>query len=771
MDISIVPSITLVEARADSQPAPSEAERPLAGMAASILESMETEKGFCVHIGLQTLFLCLFAVSAIGAGDRVLAEEHGLTPQDLAVLNAPAADMMKNYLTALVDEQFARRNAALSKLHTAEDWTRHAEFIRKSMAAWTGDFPARTPLGARVTGRVERPGYVMEKILFESRPGFLVSANLYLPKGCTERRPAVLNVIGHSAAGKATEKVQTRSIAQAQKGFVALTIDAIGQGERQIAEYASYGRPPGNAHQILGRQAFLAGTHVFNLMAWDVIRSVDYLVSRPEVDPARIACTGCSGGGMMTTYILPFERRITVAVPACNPNTWSHRVHANLATDHEQVFAGAFAAGIDPRGDPLFCHVPKPLLIDATTNDNLNPPAGVRELSSWLEKAYAAHHEPERLKTTMVEGPHGYNLEQREIAYAWMLKWLGGDESRFREEDLPIEDESDTWCTLEGNVYARQQSRQPHALVLEHLQEHRPSWPRVNSEQELVRHRTRLRNLIKKVLDLPDRMPVPEVTVKTGRRSGKLRLTPIVITPERGIVLPGLWIESGSAPGKGPVILYLRDRGKVSLAGEPLVERLVLSEGFRILAVDLRGIGETAPGLEGKFWDFLAGRPIFAQRVGDIRSILRWLSEPPVGADGVHIWAQGVTASCASIAAAMDDRVSGLVLEEPLLSFESVVTVKVPTYRNDILVPGILESFDLPQVYQAGFPRKVTLIGPLRGDQRPASDSEVAETYQPVSETYGALGRPDGWRVFAQIDERNRSERILSAFTADLGPK
>jgi pimeloyl-ACP methyl ester carboxylesterase len=239
------------------------------------------------------------------------------------------------------------------------------------------------------------------------------------------------------------------------------------------------------------------------------------------------------------------------------------------------------------------------------------------------------------------------------------------------------------------------------------------------------------------------------------------------MTPEEGIVLPGLWIESGKAPGKTPIILYLHDRGKASLASEPLVERLVISAGFRILAMDLRGIGETAPGLEGKFWDFLAGRPIFAQRVADIRSILRWLSEPHVRADSIYIWSHGVAASCAAIAAATDDNVSGLLLEEPLLSFESVVTVKVPTYRNDILVPGILESFDLPQVYQAGFPQRWTLIGPLRGDQRPASDTEIAETYQPVSEAYGALGKPGGWRVFAHVDKQNRSQRIMSTFTTD----
>jgi dienelactone hydrolase len=126
-------------------------------------------------------------------------------------------------------------------------------------------------------------------------------------------------------------------------------------------------------------------------MVWDAIRAIDYLESRPEVDPNKICMTGTSGGGMMTTYILPFDDRISVAVPTCNPNTWSHRVHAGLSTDHEQVFFGAFESNIDPRGDPLFCQVPKPLLINATTDDNLNPPGGVWELSTWLFKSYSAH--------------------------------------------------------------------------------------------------------------------------------------------------------------------------------------------------------------------------------------------------------------------------------------------------------------------------------------------------------------------------------------------
>jgi len=728
--------------------------------------AMSTNVGNGWKKSARVPLLCWLLLSMSGP---VLAAQSELTAKDLIVLDNPAKKMMKGYLTALVDEQFARRNATLAKLTTAQDWKRHADVIRKSMSTWTGPFPERTPLNVRVTGTIQRPEYTVQKILYESRPGFLVSANLHLPKGYEGRRPAVLNVIGHSPAGKATDKVQRRGIAQARKGFVALTIDTIGQGERQVPDYARAGRPPGNAHQIIGTQAFLAGTHVFSLMVWDVIRAVDYLVSRPDVDPERIACTGCSGGGMMTTYMLPFEPRITVAVPACNPNTWSHRVHANLATDHEQVFFSAFVAGIDPRGDPLFCQVPKPLQINATSEDTLNPTAGVWELSAWLDKAYAAHGEPEKFETTMIEAPHGYNLEQRELAYAWMLKWLGGDAADSREGDFPVEDERDTWSTPQGNVYADGQSRQPHALILDYLQKHRPSWAPVESESDLVKHKKRLQGLIE--FDLPHEPPVSEVEVKASRLSGDLKLTPIVLSPEKGIVLPGIWVESATAPARSPVILYLHDGGKTNLAQETILDRLVLTEGYRILAVDLRGMGETAPGEEGKFWDFLAGRPILAQRVGDVRLILAWLSQPQAGADGVTVWAQGVSALCAALAATLEDNVTGLVLEEPLLCFESIVTVKVPAYRHKIMVPGVLESFDLPQVYQALAPKELTLINPLRGDRVPASDEEAARTYQPVTEAYELLQRRHCWRVFTEVDKQERTERLLSALVDASGDK
>lgn len=137
---------------------------------------------------MRNRFCVLAAASLLWTVGGALGDENTLTPEDLRALDRPSRDMMKDYLTALVDEQFARREAVLAGLQTAEDWSRHAQHIRKSMAAWTGDLPERTPLKARVTGRIEREGHVTEKILFESRPG-------RPPKRC---RDGVLHRLGRA---------------------------------------------------------------------------------------------------------------------------------------------------------------------------------------------------------------------------------------------------------------------------------------------------------------------------------------------------------------------------------------------------------------------------------------------------------------------------------------------------------------------------------------------------------------------------------------------
>ncbi len=687
-----------------------------------------------------------------------------ITENSLTVLEKPADSMMRNYLTGIVDSQFAARERHLATLKTIDDWDGWIHTIKDSIASWTGPLPERTPLNARITGKIDRGDYTIEKVLFESRPNYYVSGCLYLPKNKNTRSPAQLNVIGHAADGKANERYQRMSIAQVRNGFVVFTIDQLGQGERKVKEYESRGSAPGNAHRIIGIQSFISGTHIFNIMVWDAIRAIDYLVSRPEVDETKICMTGSSGGGMMTTYILPLDNRIAVAVPVCNPNTWSYRVHANLATDHEQVFFGAFESNIDPRGDLLFTHVPKPLLINATTDDNLNPPRGVWDLSNWLFKLYSAYGAPEKFTTSMVRAAHDYNQVQREVTSSWMLRWTGNNSAKMWEKDAFLEREEDLFAALKGNVFNEPGSRSDHDLVLEYLNKNKARWGEVKTAKAVGELKKELSTRITKLLNTNfDNIHTTGHFKDTGNFDG-ITIKKFILEPEAGILLPGFILEPEKNASNQKVVLYLNDQGKEKILKDINIVKELLNNGYRICAVDLRGIGETSPDMAEKFWDFLAGKPIFGQRVRDVLSTIQWLKDSEVKAQRIKLWGTGMCALYGSFAGVLNDDIAGFVFEEPLVSFESLVRVDTPGYNHEVLIPGILEKFDLTQVYQSLYPRPLTVLNPFRGDKTYVSAGEIIEVDRAVSETYHGL-KNINFRGIKKAGEVKRTELIIKGLT------
>jgi dienelactone hydrolase len=518
-------------------------------------------------------------------------------------------------------------------------------------------------------------------------------------------------------------------------------------------------------------------------MAWDVIRAIDYLETRPEVDRENICITGCSGGGMMSTYILPFEDRIKVAVPACNPNTWAPRYYGGWGTDSEQCFFGAFRSAIDPRGDPLFAHVPKPLMINATTDDG-NPARGVWELSTWLYKSYAAHGAPDRFTTTMVKAPHGYNLEQREFAYAWMMRWTGIDHADFWEGDLPVEKDRDLWATGSGNVYDEPGSRKPRDLVLDHLRENGAAWGPVTTEEALVTHKSRMVQLIKNVLHTELDHIRCQGKLLESRHAGGILIRPFILEPEPGIVLPGVLLGSELINTDKGIILYVNvrstiedsaygdewvthrtgERGKTALLKDIQTVKELLRAGYTICAVDLRGTGETGPINEEAHWDFHTGYPMFGQRLRDVMATLKWLRESEIQAKDIKIWGVGMGGLYGVFAGVLDESISGFVLDEPLISFESLVNVTIPRYGTEIILPGILENFDMPQLYQALSPRPVTLINPCLGDKSSAGKSDIELIDKLVSATYRGTGRRKDWSIERATGE-NMNKLISDALT------
>jgi len=210
------------------------------------------------------------------------------------------------------------------------------------------------------------------------------------------------------------------------------------------------------------------------------------------------------------------------------------------------------------------------------------------------------------------------------------------------------------------------------------------------------------------------------------------------------------------------IILYINQNGKSDLLNDMDIVKEMLKNGNLVCAVDLRGTGETSPDMANKFWDFLAGKPIFGQRVYDILATVKWLKESKIKAQNIKLWGTGMGALYGAFAGVFTDDISEFLLEEPLISFESVVQVIKPAYGNEIILPGILEKFDMPQVYQAICPRPVTLLNPLSGDKSNAGKSDIEQLNNPVSATYKGIKRQKSWSVLQETIGDKRSKIISS---------
>jgi dienelactone hydrolase len=250
-------------------------------------------------------------------------------------------------------------------LKTRADAKAYVAAVREKIRACFGPFPRKTPLNARITGVLERDSYRIEKVIFESRPELLVTGNLYVPKGGAGRCPGVLGVCGHSDTGKGEAAYQSFSQGLARKGYVVFIIDPLGQGERLQYPDAQRKSRVGvgvGEHLLAGNQQFLVGEFLGAWRAWDGIRALDYLLTRPEVDPGRLGVTGNSGGGTLSTWLCGLDSRLSMAAPSCFVTTFRRNLENELPADTEQCPPRALALGLDHE-DFIAAMAPKPVIL------------------------------------------------------------------------------------------------------------------------------------------------------------------------------------------------------------------------------------------------------------------------------------------------------------------------------------------------------------------------------------------------------------------------
>ena len=340
--------------------------------------------------------------------------------------------MVLEYYVGRLRELRADRRQRLTSIRTRGQAIEYQRHVRQAIAKAFRPRPRRTPLNAQITGTVQQQGYRIEKILYASRPGCLVTGYLYIPDKLTGPAPGVIGTCGHSDTGKNDELYQAFCQRLARAGFVVLIYDPFSQGERDQYWKLSDKSAVANcchAHNMMGKQLELVGEWFGAWRAWDGIRALDYLLSRPEVDPAHVGLTGNSGGGTMTTWLWAIENRFTMAAPSCFVTTFLSNLENELPADCEQYPPGVIGAGLE-LADFCIVRAPEPLLLLGQNYDFFDR-RGLREAHEEVRRFYdllGASQEDAQLFI----GPegHGFSRHNQEAMVDFFARQAGLPPSR-----------------------------------------------------------------------------------------------------------------------------------------------------------------------------------------------------------------------------------------------------------------------------------------------------------------------------------------------------
>lgn len=646
--------------------------------------------------------------------------------------------MVQEFFVDRVREAEQRGLARKAALQTKADAEAYISTVRSQIAAAFGPFPEKTPLNAKIMGVVERDAYRIEKVMFESRPGFYVTSNLYVPKGKKLPLPGVVGSCGHSANGKGEKAYQSFAQGLARMGYVVLLYDPIGQGERlqYVDENLKPRRGLGTGeHLYIGNQQSLVGEFFGSWRAWDGIRALDYLLTRDEVDPNHVGITGNSGGGTMTTWLCGVESRWTMAAPGCFVTTFRRNMENELPADSEQCPPRVISMGLD-HDDFLAALAPKPVIILAKERDFFDVRGSV-EAYERLKRLYTLLGRPDNIALHIGPTEHGYTQENREAMYRWFNRATGVSDAT-TEPELTLEEDETLHCT-------------PHGQIAELRSRTVFSFTQVKA-LDLAKQRSKLEpgalaRTVTDVLRLPQRKRVPDFRMLrpvAQRGYPKSAASNYAVETEPGVfaivsMLSDAKHFSRPPRGEGKALLYVSHHSAdAELRDEPLIREFFEAEpNVPLFACDVRGVGDSRPDTCGVdqflrpygadyFYaahSIMLDRPYVGQRTHDVLSVLDWLADN--GYSQVHIAGRGWGAMPAAFAALLSDHVSKVTLKNALASFEAVATSESYNWPLSAFPFGVLARFDLPDVYRVLDKKQLRQIDPADAMAKDTTSTNV----------------------------------------------
>jgi acetyl esterase/lipase len=665
----------------------------------------------------------------------------GFLLSPLLIAQAPAAKLdadspanagrkqLTEYLDHSAADETAARRKAVDGIATRAQAEERQVAVRKKLIGLLGALPEKTPLNARSLGVTQGKGFRIEKIMFDSQPGFPVTALLYLPdpKPGSGKLPAIVVAPGHGPTGKTSD--YAFSSVFAMNGFAVLDYDPIGQGERlQYPDAAKPGatlaKGPTGEHGEAGLQPTLIGDAVARYFAWDGMRAVDYLQSRAEIDPERIGAFGCSGGGMMTALLAAVDRRIKATGTACYITSFDTLLPSIGPQDAEQSIPGFIAAGLD-FPDWVELAAPRPYAIIATTED-MFPFAGAQKSEAEARRFYQLFGADADLEFSTGPGHHGNIRPIMPRILTFFLKHLqpGADArnpvlppppapgaSPFAPPPLPKEAFVDTPTGQVATSFPDAET--VHSLNLKRFE----AMPKAR-----VLTGEALRAAVRKVTRASG-APAAHEGIGNGGEGDR-----ITLHPEPGIDLQGELAVPGSA-GKHAAVLLLTNAVSAPLDSaehkELTAELMRLAKaGNVVLAMTPRpsppGIEETKAPILGVFYlselrAELVGKTLMGMRIDDTICALNFLAaHAEVDAKKITAEASGHLGLVLLHAAVLDQRLLHITIDHSLSSYRSLVEAPMPVGAPEDILPGVLRQYDLPDLVKA-LGSRVTVNDPLDG--------------------------------------------------------
>ena len=618
-------------------------------------------------------------------------------------------DQLRDYAYALSEKAFERGDAARAALDNPEAIGRRQEYIRECFIKAIGGLPAPSKnLDAKITGTLQFDGYKIEKIIYSPRENVYVTANMYIPDNITGKTGAVIFVCGHWEKGKHAEEYQIVCQYLVKAGLIVFAQDPIGQGER--LSYINTDPPVyccTDEHDYAGFQCIAAGKSIARYFVHDTMRAVDYLISRPEVDPGKIGITGNSGGGTQSSLMMLADRRLAAAAPATFIMNRRYYMKTGQAQDREQIWHGLTACGVDHE-DIILSMAPKPVLILAVIHDFF-PIEATEKTYQNCRRFWGLYGRQDYIERFYDDCDHHYTRKMaQKSAQFFAANLLGRETGEIDGDNINAIDEKLLYCTPTGQV-------------LTSFDNARIVYDEINAELNQTRNPADKKAALEFLRGRIYKNRAEAVGYYMKRwlgetDAGDLLAEGFLWMAQEDIINTGIIFKSKINAGeKLPVTIAVWGGGTFKLSEHADFIAETCGQNRAVIVLDVTGTGMTSQrALSGA--DPLA----FYGAVFKLNDDLLWLDDSLAAvrahdiirlvdlighngafdANDINIYTSGRYSVYADIAKFVDGRIKKVISKTPLASYKDFIKTKFYEKPDiaGVILPGLLDYIDLDEI-------------------------------------------------------------------------